>query len=190
MKYEKEIVKYLYNEHPNLVPYIDLRTVGKPKSVKNDKELLKKYVDITLSKLPDNKAYLICNATDGNPAGNWTHKYFSSRVGQIFDNKEDLREFLINRGGVRNHYLYFNSYNAARNCKSAMERPLLRFPLVRTQNNQALSIYHYQYIPNINWEDNRVKTDEGLLEVCGCPKDKCKKYADYCRKVIEEKDRK
>ena len=48
----------------------------------------------------------------------------------------------------------------------------------------------YKYIPSINWEDPRVKTDEGLLEVCGCPKDKCKEYADYCRKVIEEVDNK
>ena len=37
-------------------------------------------------------------------------------------------------------------------------------------------------IPDINWEDDRVKTDEGLLEVCGCPKDKAKEYAEYCKK--------
>ena len=48
----------------------------------------------------------------------------------------------------------------------------------------------YKYIPAINWEDSRVITDEGLLEVCGCPKDKCKEYADYCRKIIEEVDKK
>lgn len=45
-------------------------------------------------------------------------------------------------------------------------------------------------IPDINWEDDRVKTDEGLLEVCGCPKDKCKEYANYCKKIIAEVDKK
>ena len=45
-------------------------------------------------------------------------------------------------------------------------------------------------IPDINWEDDRVKTDEGLLEVCGCPKDKAKEYAEYCKKIIAEVDKK
>ena len=34
-----------------------------------------------------------------------------------------------------------------------------------------------------------VMTDEGLLEVCGCPKDRCKEYAEYCRKYMEEFDK-
>ena len=48
----------------------------------------------------------------------------------------------------------------------------------------------YRCITDINWEDPRVKTDEGLLEVCGCPKDKCKEYAGYCKKIIEKVDNK
>ena len=35
-----------------------------------------------------------------------------------------------------------------------------------------------------DWSDDRVKTDEGLLEVCGCPKDKAKEYAEYCKNTI------
>ena len=116
-------------------------------------------------------------------------KYFSPKIGQIFDNKEDLKEFLIKREGVRNHYLYFNTVQMTENCKAAMQRPLLRFPLTRLQNNQSLTIYHYKYIPDIDWSDDKVKTDEGLLEVCGCPKDKCKEYADYCKKIIEDADK-
>lgn len=182
--YEKEIVKYLYNEHPNLVNG-DFRINGK--SVKGNPEGINKYVNKVLSKLPDNKAYLICNAANGNLSGNWAHKYFSSRVGQIFDNKEDLREFLINRGGVRNHYLYFNSYNAAKNCKSAMERPLLRFSLTRTQTNQHLSIYHYKYIPNIDWSN--IKSDYDILKACNCPENKIKEYIQYVTDIINTKDK-
>ena len=48
----------------------------------------------------------------------------------------------------------------------------------------------YRYVPDIDWSDDRVKTDEGLLEVCGCPKDKCKEYADYCKKIIDKVDKK
>ena len=47
----------------------------------------------------------------------------------------------------------------------------------------------YKYVPNIDWSDPRVVTDEGLLEVCGCPKDKCKEYAEYCHKYMEEFDK-
>ncbi len=108
-----KIVKYLYNEKPTLIPYIDLRFVGKPKLVKNNYDLLKKYVDITLSKLPDNKVYLIVSAADGSMQA----KYFSPKIGQIFDNKDELKDFLIKRGGKRNHYLFFNSVQEAKNCK-------------------------------------------------------------------------
>ena len=48
----------------------------------------------------------------------------------------------------------------------------------------------YKYVPDINWENNEVKTDEGILKLCGCPKDKCKEYAEYCRKYMEEFDAK
>ena len=37
-------------------------------------------------------------------------------------------------------------------------------------------LYYFQYIPDINWEDPLVSTDEGILELCKCPKDKCKHF--------------
>ena len=184
--YEKEIVKYLYNEKPNLVNG-DFRINGK--SVKGNIEGINKYVNKVLSKLPDDKVYLICNATDGTPSGKWTHKFFSSRVGQIFDNKDELKDFLIKKQGTSLHYMYGNSKKSVENMKLAMERQLLRFPLMRTQSDQHLTpSKDYKYIPNIDWSNDKVKTDEGILEFCGCPKDKCKEYADYCREQIESFD--
>ena len=41
-------------------------------------------------------------------------------------------------------------------------------------------------VPEEDWSDDRVKTDEGLLEVCGCPKGKCKEYAEYCKNTIDK----
>ena len=177
--YEKEIVKYLYNEHPNIIE----GTHGlNGKSIKKD---LVGFANKLISKLPDNKAYLIVSGADGSMKA----KYFSSKIGQIFDNKEDLKEWILQSGGVKLHYMYGNNIKYIENMKIAMKHALLRLPLLRLQNNQSISLNLYKYIPDINWEDDRVKTDEGLLEVCGCPKDKCKEYADYCKKIIEEKDR-
>ena len=46
------------------------------------------------------------------------------------------------------------------------------------------SIYSLKYIPDIDWSDPRVVTDEGLLEVCGCPKDKAKVITDKLDEII------
>ena len=48
----------------------------------------------------------------------------------------------------------------------------------------------YKYVPAIDWSDDKVKTDVGLLEVCGCPHDKAVEYAEYCKKIIDEVDKK
>ena len=77
----------------------------------------------------------------------------------------------------------------AENCKKAMNNPILRMFLLKTQTTQSLTTLCYQYVPNIDWSDPRVVTDEGLLEVCGCSKDKCKEYAEYCRKYMKEFDK-
>ena len=61
----------------------------------------------------------------------------------------------------------------------------------------GLRVYNHMLVSN-DIESNWYKkthwalgiTDEGLLEVCGCPKDKCKEYAEYCRKYMEEFDAK
>ena len=47
----------------------------------------------------------------------------------------------------------------------------------------------YKYVPAIDWEDERCLTDEGLLEMCGCPKDKAKEYAEYVKNYVEERDK-
>lgn len=177
--YEKEIFKYVYNDKPNIIE----GTHGlNGKSIKKD---IIGYINKIFTKLPDNKAYLIVNAANGEMDA----RYFSSLVGQIFDNKEDLKNYILNRGGVAIHYMWFDSILAAENVKDAMNRTLLRFSLMKLQSDQHLTpSKHYKYIPNINWEDPHVTTDEGLLEVCGCPKDKAKEYAEYCRKKMEEFD--
>ena len=180
--YEKEIVKYLYNEKPNWVN-------GCPPGSRPPKKDIPGYVNKILSKLPDDKVYMIVNATDGTNKVQ-PHFFFSSKVGQICDTKEELKKLLYERGGAVAHYMYFDNYKSAENCKNAMQRPLLRFPLSRTQSDQHLTAKHFNYIPDIDWSNDQTKTDEGILKLCGCPSDQCIKYVNYCNNVIKEADRK
>ena len=85
--------------------------------------------------------------------------------------------------------LIFNSVNAAENCKLSLQNYLLRFTCYKTQKDQSMGNKVYKYIPSIDWGDERCLTDEGLLEMCGCPKDKAKEYAKYVKNYVEERDK-
>lgn len=86
--------------------------------------------------------------------------------------------------------MLFKSVKAAENCRIALRNPLLRFTIYRLQDDRHMCPRVYRCVPAIDWEDDRVRTDEGLLEVCGCPADKCLEYAGYCRGIIEKIDSK
>ena len=182
--YEENILKILNNDG-NIILF-NLKTMV-PKSASKQKiiEDKTKLVNKIRNKYK-NKYILSVNIANGGMNG----KYISSKCGIIFNNFDDILTDWIDRNVGAIKYIVFDSYKEAQNCKAAMMSPLLRFALYRTQDDQSLNNKCYKYIPAINWEDPRVKTDEGLLEVCGCPKDKCKEYANYCKKVIEEVDRK
>ena len=117
-------------------------------------------------------------------------KWISGNSGKIFDNLDDLINYGIESKAAVKNIMSFKTIKEAENCKIALQNNILRWVLYKIQDDQGLTSRLYKYVPDIDWSDDRVKTDEGLLEVCGCPKDKCKEYADYCRKVIEEVDNK
>ena len=187
--YEKNIFMYLENHGQQPIksgPYHKKRKTitGSDIELQVYNETLKN----AEKRIPKNKIYLICNSVNGGMNGT----FFSSKVGQIIDNFNDLIDYFASTDvGNAHNVMFFDSIKAAENCKIAMSNPLLRLTCYRTQDYQRMIADKvYKYVPNINWEDPRVTTDEGLLEVCGCPKDKCKEYADYCKKVIEEVDKK
>lgn len=177
--YEKEIIKYLYTDNPNFFIYSP-----------RDKNNLKFWIDKYLSKLPDDKLFMLTNSSNGSNKGPWNPCFISSKLGQILNNKKELEEELYKRKGAACTIMVFNNYISAENCKQSLNRSLLRFTLLKTQNDQHLNKIHYQYIPDIDWSNPKTKTDEGLLELCGCPKDKAKEYAEYCKKIIEKVDKK
>lgn len=139
--------------------------------------------------VPENKIYLVlAKVMDRKPL--YMSKAEYKRTGLIFDDRQDLinnmKEWNINTGYM---VACLNSIKAAENLRETLRHPLMRYILFKYTPQQLQAAY--KYVPNINWEDDRVLTDEGLLEVCGCPKDKAKEYAEYCEqrmKIIDKKN--
>ena len=193
--YEKEIISYLDNQGPQEIVWAGgnrkLKSELQKVAVDNHKDFLKKKIIDSCKNLKQRlntyKSGLIVNNSNGKMNG----KAYSSKSGQIFNSYKEFEKFFIERN-IANGYnvILFNSAKAAENCKIALQNPLLRFTIYRSQDDQNMPWRVYKYIPAINWEDDRVKTDEGLLQVCGCPADKAKEYAEYCKKIIEEVNKK
>ena len=193
--YEKEIISYLEKQGPQEIIWAGgnrkLKSELQNIAVENHKDFLNKKIIDSCKNLKQQlntyKSGLIVNNSNGKMNG----KAFTSISGQIFNSYKEFENFFIERN-VANGYnvILFNSPKAAENCKIALQNPLLRFTIYRSQDDQNMAWRVYKYIPNIDWSDDRVKTDEGLLQMCGCPADKAKEYAEYCKKIIEEVDKK
>ena len=193
--YEEEIIKYLENQGSQLT--INTGNVDKRKKElvgMSDNEcynyLLNKLINNCLA-LKENLANvynsgIICSRANGGMNG----KYFSSQSGQIYNTYNDFEKYFIDKfTSIGYAVILHKSNKAAENCKIALQNSLLRFILYKTQIDQNIYITHYKYVPAIDWEDERCLTDAGLLEMCGCPKDKAKEYAEYVNNYVEERDK-
>ena len=156
-----------------------------------DEVLIQKLINNTIIEhckhVPTNKIFLLVNSANGKMNGT----FISSKAGLIFNTNTDLINLLVDRqNSTYSNVLVFDRIKSAQNCKEALKRPLLRFTCYKTQNDQNMTLKRvYKYVPAINWEDERCLTDEGLLEMCGCPKDKAKEYAEYVKNYVEERDK-
>ena len=142
-------------------------------------------------KLPNGKVAIICNFYEGSNKTGFHAKFIGDITGRIVTKPSDIQNFLKETKTTSGYNLICcDDILSAENCKIAIQNPLLRFCLSKIQVDRCMQpSVCYQYIPDIDWSDPRVVTDEGLLEVCGCPKDKCNEYAEYCRKYMEEFDK-
>lgn len=174
-EYEEEMFKYLLNEHPNFMPF---RPIGDDK-----KKFLESYTDRYITRFTDKDILLITNLANGRRNAT----FISRAVGQIC-NKEEFKQLMMSRDGSCCAVLKFNSKKAAENCKSALLRPLMRFGLYKLQDDQSMTARVYKYVPDIDWSNSKCKTDEGILEMCGCPKEKAKEYVQYCKEIIDKVD--
>lgn len=180
--YEENIANLLYNNKKAKYKEIKVRDT----KIKKNKESLKEFTkNVILKGLGETNYFLLTNLANGGMSGRW----ISGNAGGIYD-LTALYNYIIETNAAVKNIMEFNSKEEAENCKIALQNPVLRFVLYKLQDDQNINERLYKYVPDIDWSDDRVKTDEGLLEVCGCPKDKCKEYADYCKKIIENVDNK
>ena len=187
--YELEFIKYLEDNGKQYIKHGPFHLKRKYQKGNDIEEKVYNETKRNAEKhIPKNKIYLICSSVYPCFKG----IFFSSKVGNIIDNFEDLVKYFASTDvGNPHNIMFFDTVKEAENCKIAMKNPLLRLTCYRTHHgNRMLANRVYRYIPAIDWSDDRVKNDEGLLEVCGCPKDKAKEYAEYCKKIINEVDKK
>ena len=187
--YELEFIKYLEDNGKQYIKPGPFHLKRKYQKGNDIEEKVYNETKLNAEKhIPKNKIYLICNSVYGQFYG----KFFSSKVGNIIDNFEDLVKYFASTDvGNAHNIMFFDTVKEAENCKIAMKNPLLRLTCYRTQHgNRMLANRVYRYIPAIDWSNDKVKTDEGLLEICGCPKDKAKEYTEYCKNTIDKVDKK
>ena len=151
-------------------------------------KIIDENIEKACSKLKENKIILMLSENAYGMNG----VFFENHTGLIFKSKEDVIKYMkeYGRKSTRGfNWIMFDNIKEAENCREAMKRPLLRYCLYKTQYTKLISVKHNcKYIPNIDWSNDKTKTDEGILEICGCPKDKCKEYAEYCKKMINKVD--
>ena len=192
--YEEEIIKYLESQGQQLIKcggghsHCTKQSLIRKGITDEQKinELIEQNIKENCKSIYKDKIYLTCNCFNGS----MNAKYFSSKNGNIYYSLESLINMFKERK-ISNGYnvLIFNSVNAAENCKLSLQNYLLRFTCYKTQKDQSMGNKVYKYVPAIDWEDERCLTDEGLLEMCGCPKDKAKEYAEYVKNYVEERDK-
>lgn len=133
----------------------------------------------------ENPSYIVCNGANGRMTGT----YFTPKTNFICEGTDNMIEKMVERGGAVAIILFFNSLKEAENCKKAMMRPLLRFACYIAQVGQNMRYRVYKYIPNIDWQNPKCLTDEGILEMCGCSPDVAKEYAAYAKEYVETRDK-
>ena len=198
--YEEKIVKYLENQRQQKIIGDCGRLNSWKKQVQglnddNYKNKLFKIIESSSAFKILKKEYnknsniygLLVNRVNGACNG----KYLTPNNGQILSSYNDFVNYFYNNPlGIGYNCLLFNSFISAENCKKSLQNSLLRFICFKLQiDHNMVAGRVYKYVPAIDWEDERCLTDEGLLEICGCPKDKAKEYAEYVKNYVEERDK-
>lgn len=195
--YEEEIIKYLESQGQQLIKWAGGHDHCTKRSLNKrgifDENKITQLINETIIKNSqhlyqyNSKTFLMVNVANGGMTGS----FISSKNGLIFNNINDLINLFVERSNSTGYTIVIlNSQQSAENCKVALQNPLLRFTCYKTQIDQHMVINKvYKYVPAINWEDSRCLTDEGLLEMCGCPSDKAKEYAEYVKNYVEIRDK-
>ena len=171
---DEEIFKYLKND--NINKYFNLLSKNQDKN-KSPEKIIDNFI-----KKHDNKIYLVTN-------GNVSKTYLlNSNTGKIFDNKEDLKQYFINRNGGLINIFLFDTIKEAENCRKALELDLFRYILIKTHHFMIISKGSLELIPDIDWSNDKSTTIEGILKLCNVPNDKIDFYIKHIKDTINEFD--
>lgn len=180
-EYETLFISKLYNKNPNYNAY---RPIGKDKDV-NGKLFFDNYCN--KHKFNNNDIFVISCLANG--AGMGKGIFISSKDTQlIFNNLIDLKTYFIQHNNFGKVISKFKNIVSATNYLNALKRPLLRFTLCKMQDDQSMTKRCYQYIPDIDWSDNKTLTDDGILELCGFSNNDAIEFSTYCKEYIEKLD--
>lgn len=168
--FEMKFMKRLYNEKPNYNSY-------KPNPVDKTPQFNNKFC----SRFTTNDKYFVCsNLANGAIDG----RFFPKKAASVI--VTDILKYLNQNDYARKVISSFNIKIEASNYVNALQRPLMRFGLIKMQTDQGMTTRCYQYIPDIDWSDSKTQTDEGILEMVGCSKKEAKEFAKYVKDYVEK----
>ena len=172
--FEMKFMERLYNEKPNYNPYRVCRAVDK--TVKFNEHFCSRFTS-------NDKYFVHSNLANGAIDGRYFPKTESSVI------VTDILKYLIKNNYACKVISTFNTKTGATNYVNALKRPLMRFGLIKMQTDQSITTRCYQYIPDIDWNDSKTQTDEGILEMVGCSKKEAKEFAKYVKDYMEKFDK-
>ena len=176
--YENQFICKLFNAKPNYNAY---RPLGADKN-ENAVQFNNNY----FNRFNNNSILTISCIANGSKIG---QGYFlSSTDTKYIFTKNELKQYLSEHNNFCKVISEFSSENSAKNYINALQRPLLRFGLAKMQDDQNMTSRCYQYIPDIDWNDSKTQTDEGILEIVGCTKENAKEFVKYVKDYIDKVD--
>lgn len=176
--YENQFMCKLYNSKPNYNAY---RPLGIDKN-----ESAVQFNNNYFNRFSNNSVLTISCIANGSKVG---QGYFlSSTDKKYIFTKDELKSYLLEHNNFCKVISEFSSENSAKNYIDALQRPLMRFGLVKMQDDQSMTARCYQYIPNIDWNDSKTQTDEGILEMLGFNEEQAKEFAKYVKDYMDKVD--
>lgn len=151
-----------------------------------DKKNLKFIRSTILNVKIKNKFVTFVSYANGSMNGKWISNKRKDTIiksDDIFDFYKDKK----NQG--RRRLLLWETKIEAENFNKAIQLPILRFGLHKLQTDQNMPSLVWSAFPSkLDWSNPLVTTNEGILELCGCPKSKIKQYVKYVKDYMKKVD--
>lgn len=183
--YEKKFMTILKNDNPN---YNGYKPTGENKEWNINGE---NYFDDYAKKhnFKENEFYVLLSMANGSKLGQGIALSSKDKT-HICNSLSELKTYCKETNNATKVFAKFSTKKAAKNYVNAIQRPLLRFGLVKMQDDQNMTERVYKYIPDIDWSNDKTNTDKGILEMCGFSNKDSKEFTKYCENYIANIDNK